>query len=91
MRYCDAGVAIGGGWQALVAYINLCCYYIFGLPLGFFLGFVLHWGLQGIWAGMLCGTALQTWILLYMIWKTDWEAEAAKASERLQLWGGEER
>lgn len=34
-----AGVAVGGGWQALVAYINLFCYYIVGLPLGFLLGY----------------------------------------------------
>ncbi|KAF2312244.1 hypothetical protein GH714_028731 [Hevea brasiliensis] len=33
------GVAIGSGWQALVAYINIGCYYIFGLPLGFLLGY----------------------------------------------------
>ena len=33
------GVAVGGGWQALVAYINLGCYYIFGLPLGYLLGY----------------------------------------------------
>jgi MATE family multidrug resistance protein len=31
--------------------------------------------LQGIWAGMLCGTALQTAILMYMVYKTDWKAE----------------
>lgn len=33
------GVAVGGGWQALVAYINLFCYYMVGLPLGFLLGY----------------------------------------------------
>ena len=33
------GVAIGSGWQALVAYINLGCYYIFGVPLGCLLCF----------------------------------------------------
>jgi MATE family multidrug resistance protein len=38
------GVAIGGGWQGLVAYINLGCYYIFGLPLGFLLGYKLNYG-----------------------------------------------
>lgn len=41
-----SGVAIGGGWQALVAYINLGCYYVFGLPLGFCLGYLLHLGPQ---------------------------------------------
>ncbi|KAJ1255057.1 hypothetical protein BS78_K294000 [Paspalum vaginatum] len=80
-----SGVAIGGGWQALVAYINLGCYYAFGLPLGY----LLHLGPQGIWAGMLCGTALQTMILLVVIWKTDWEAEAAQANERISAWSGE--
>lgn len=41
---CGAGVAVGGGWQALVAYINLACYYIFGLPLGYLLGYVADLG-----------------------------------------------
>lgn len=41
-----SGVAIGGGWQVLVAYINLGCYYVFGLPLGFLLGYILHWGVE---------------------------------------------
>lgn len=84
-----SGVAIGGGWQGLVAYINLGCYYVFGLPLGFLLGYLLHWGVQGIWAGMLSGAGLQTLILLFIIWKTDWKDEAAQASERVRLWGGQ--
>ncbi|GJM87389.1 hypothetical protein PR202_ga03338 [Eleusine coracana subsp. coracana] len=70
-----SGVAVGGGWQAVVAYINLGCYYAFGLPLGFIFGYLFRWGVQGIWAGMLCGTALQTAILMWMVWKTDWKAE----------------
>lgn len=41
-----AGVAVGGGWQALVAYINLFCYYVIGLPLGFFLGYKMDYGVQ---------------------------------------------
>ncbi|XP_039135483.1 protein DETOXIFICATION 34-like isoform X2 [Dioscorea cayenensis subsp. rotundata] len=85
-----SGVAIGGGWQALVAYINLGCYYIFGLPLGFVLGYWVKWGVEGIWAGMLCGTALQTLILLYIVWRTNWEDEAAQAAKRVRLWGGQE-
>jgi MATE family multidrug resistance protein len=38
---------------------------------------------------MLCGTALQTAILLVVIWKTDWEDEAAQANERISAWAGE--
>ncbi|KAJ8490442.1 hypothetical protein OPV22_012163 [Ensete ventricosum] len=84
-----SGVAVGGGWQALVAYINLGCYYIFGLPLGFLMGYALHWGVQGIWFGMLCGTFVQTLVLLFIIWNTDWKREAAEAAERVRLWGGQ--
>ncbi|KAJ9673924.1 hypothetical protein PVL29_023463 [Vitis rotundifolia] len=39
-----SGVAVGSGWQAWVAYINLGCYYIIGLPLGIVMGWVLHLG-----------------------------------------------
>ncbi|KAJ6724736.1 MULTIDRUG RESISTANCE PROTEIN [Salix viminalis] len=41
-----SGVAIGGGWQALVAYINIGCYYVFGLPLGFRLDIKQIWGVE---------------------------------------------
>ncbi|XP_020179793.1 protein DETOXIFICATION 34 [Aegilops tauschii subsp. strangulata] len=83
-----SGVAIGGGWQGLVAYINLGCYYIFGLPLGYLLGYKFNYGVGGIWAGMLCGIALQTLILIFIVWRTDWNAEAALASSRVRKWGG---
>jgi MATE family multidrug resistance protein len=43
-----SGVAIGGGWQGLVAYINLGCYYVFGLPLGYLLGYKLNYGVMVI-------------------------------------------
>ena len=39
-----SGVAIGGGWQGLVAYINLGCYYVFGLPLGYLMGYQFNYG-----------------------------------------------
>uniref|UniRef100_A0A7N2MU23 Protein DETOXIFICATION n=1 Tax=Quercus lobata TaxID=97700 RepID=A0A7N2MU23_QUELO len=41
-----SGVAIGSGWQALVAYVNLGCYYIIGLPLGILMGWVFKLGLM---------------------------------------------
>lgn len=41
-----AGVAVGSGWQAYVAWINIFCYYIIGLPIGAILG----WGFNlGTW------------------------------------------
>uniref|UniRef100_A0A7N1A3V1 Protein DETOXIFICATION n=1 Tax=Kalanchoe fedtschenkoi TaxID=63787 RepID=A0A7N1A3V1_KALFE len=83
-----SGVAVGGGWQALVAYINLFCYYIFGLPLGFLLGYKTYLGVQGIWIGMICGTLLQTIVLLIITYNTNWSKEVEQASERMRRWGG---
>lgn len=40
------GVAVGSGWQAYVAYINLGCYYLLGVPLGFIMGWGFHYGVM---------------------------------------------
>jgi len=39
-----SGVAVGAGWQAAVAYVNIACYYLFGIPLGLLLGYKLDMG-----------------------------------------------
>lgn len=83
-----SGVAIGGGWQALVAYINLGCYYIFGLPLGYVLGYVADFGVMGIWGGMIAGLALQTLLLFIVLYKTNWNKEVEQTTERMRKWGG---
>ncbi|CAI9116211.1 OLC1v1017303C2 [Oldenlandia corymbosa var. corymbosa] len=41
-----SGVAIGSGWQSLVAYVNLGSYYVIGIPLGIFMGWVLNFGVE---------------------------------------------
>ncbi|KAJ8752883.1 hypothetical protein K2173_008618 [Erythroxylum novogranatense] len=85
-----SGVAVGAGWQALVAYINVGCYYIFGLPLGFLLGYRAKLGFMGLWGGMLGGTLLQTLLLLFVLYKTNWNSEVAQTSERMRKWGGQD-
>ncbi|KAH6770813.1 MATE efflux family protein [Perilla frutescens var. hirtella] len=83
-----SGVAIGAGWQALVAYVNIGCYYIFGIPLGLILGYALDMGVQGIWIGMVTGTIVQTLVLFFIVYRTNWQKEASVAAERIKLWGG---
>ncbi|KAF5746065.1 protein TRANSPARENT TESTA 12-like [Tripterygium wilfordii] len=39
-----SGVAVGCGWQAFVAYVNVGCYYLVGIPLGVLLGFYFNLG-----------------------------------------------
>ncbi|KAK9270821.1 hypothetical protein L1049_026407 [Liquidambar formosana] len=82
-----SGVAVGSGWQSWVAYINLICYYVIGLPLGIVMGWVFDLGIEGIWAGMIFGgTAVQTVILAIITVRCNWEKEAEKASKNVQKW-----
>ncbi|XP_059066511.1 protein DETOXIFICATION 33-like [Cryptomeria japonica] len=83
-----SAVAVGGGWQALIAYVNIGCYYVIGLPLGLLMGYKFDLGAKGIWTGMICGTALQTVILLLITYFTNWNREAAQAEDRIRVWGG---
>ncbi|KAK6160235.1 hypothetical protein DH2020_003616 [Rehmannia glutinosa] len=83
-----SGVAIGAGWQALIAYVNIVCYYVFGVPLGLILGYPLNMGVKGIWYGMVAGTVLQTLILFWIVYRTDWNKEASIAAKRIKYWRG---
>ncbi|KAF8674843.1 hypothetical protein HU200_047974 [Digitaria exilis] len=83
-----SGVAVGAGWQVPVAFINVGCYYLVGIPLGILFGFKLKRGPLGIWMGMLTGTFLQMVILLTIIFRTKWEKQAAMAETRMLQWGG---
>lgn len=38
------GVAVGCGWQAFVAYVNVGCYYVVGVPFGCLLAFYFELG-----------------------------------------------
>ncbi|OVA15932.1 Multi antimicrobial extrusion protein [Macleaya cordata] len=82
------GVAVGAGWQWLVAYVNVGCYYIVGLPLGFLLGSKLNMGVKGVWIGMVSGMGLQTLILTGITLGTNWNKEAMMAKSRITKWGG---
>ncbi|KAG0466422.1 hypothetical protein HPP92_018002 [Vanilla planifolia] len=81
-----SGVAVGAGWQGVVAYVNITCYYLVGIPLGFVFGYVFGFHVKGIWMGMLLGTVVQTVVLLYLTTRTDWEKQVILAKERVKRW-----
>lgn len=81
-----SGVAVGCGWQTFVAYVNVGCYYVVGVPVGSLLGFYFNLGAKGIWSGMIGGTVMQTLILIWVTFRTDWNKEVQEALKRLNRW-----
>ncbi|XP_057429065.1 protein DETOXIFICATION 41-like [Lotus japonicus] len=79
-----SGVAIGSGWQAVVAYVNLASYYVIGLTVGCVLGFKTTLGVAGIWWGMILGVLVQTATLIILTARTNWNAEVDKAVARIK-------
>ncbi|PWZ54129.1 Protein DETOXIFICATION 27 [Zea mays] len=80
-----SGVAVGSGWQSMVAYVNIGCYYLIGIPMGILLGWLFNLGVLGIWAGMIGGTAVQTLVLAIMTVRCDWEKEVSHSCQRFNL------
>lgn len=70
-----AGIARGGGFQQIGAYVNLGAYYLVGIPMGLLLGFHLHLNAKGLWMGTLSGSVLQVIILAIVTALTDWQKE----------------
>ncbi|KAM1108983.1 hypothetical protein PS2_008446 [Malus domestica] len=81
-----SGVALGAGWQKYVAYVNLACYYIVGIPVGVVLGYPLKMQVEGVWIGMLFGTLVQTIVLIILTYKTDWDKQVEIARNRVNRW-----
>ncbi|KAE9465759.1 hypothetical protein C3L33_02318, partial [Rhododendron williamsianum] len=71
-------VAVGAGLQGTVAIINLCCYYVIGIPIGILLAYVADLEVKGIWIGMLSGVVMQIISLSFMVWRTDWELQVTE-------------
>ncbi|KAH9302476.1 hypothetical protein KI387_014059 [Taxus chinensis] len=86
-----SGVAIGCGWQAVVAYVNLATYYIIGLPIGIVLGFKEDMGASGIWWGMIIGVGLQTVVLIIITLRTNWNKQVIDAADRVKRSEDEDR
>jgi len=83
------GVFRGMGRQVTVAVRNLLGFWVFGIPFGCVLTFVLGAGLAGLWWGMTVGLTITTIISVAELVKVDWAGEVVKAEHRA-LAGNEE-
>lgn len=64
------GALRGMGETRFPMWMNLCAYWVFGLPVGGVLCFVLGWRLTGLWTG-LTGALIGLAVLLLLRWRRD--------------------
>ncbi|CAO3639392.1 unnamed protein product [Cunninghamella blakesleeana] len=76
------GILNGMGLQKIGSWFNLVAYYLTSLPIGFYLCFVKHWGLLGIWTALMASLVTVACCTVAVVWCTDWKKEAQKALNR---------
>lgn len=81
MNATIGGVLRGAGRQELGALLNLASYWGVGLPTAYLLAHTLGWGLRGLWAGLVTCTSLQGVVMLAVLARFRWRAEAERAVE----------
>ncbi|GFP94497.1 mate efflux family protein 9 [Phtheirospermum japonicum] len=75
------GVLRGSARPGVGANINLGSFYLVGLPVAFFMGFVMNMGFAGLWLGLLAAQASCALLMLVVLGRTDWAAQAERAKE----------
>lgn len=75
------GVLRGSARPTIGANINLGSFYLVGMPVAFFMGFVLKMGFAGLWIGLLAAQASCALLMLIVLCRTDWIVQVERAKE----------
>ncbi|XP_057975148.1 protein DETOXIFICATION 48 [Malania oleifera] len=78
------GVLRGCARPTTGANINLGSFYLVGMPVAISLGFVCKMGFAGLWLGLLAAQASCASLMLCVLSRTDWSAQAERARELTQ-------
>ncbi|XP_077867668.1 multidrug and toxin extrusion protein 1-like [Saccoglossus kowalevskii] len=81
----QAAILQGIGHQRTVAIYSFIVYYLIGLPIGFFLIFVVKTGMVGYWIGIFLASVCQSLFYDIAITRIDWVQEAEKAHMRAYI------
>jgi MATE family multidrug resistance protein len=69
LQVISTGLLRGMGDTKTPMMTSLLCHWFLGLPIGYYLCFMLDWGVQGLWIGLSLGLILVAIWLLSMWWK----------------------
>ncbi|KAF8410653.1 hypothetical protein HHK36_003185 [Tetracentron sinense] len=75
------GVLRGSARPTIGANINLGSFYLVGMPVAIFFGFVAKMGFAGLWIGLLAAQACCAILMFYVLGTTDWVVQVERAKE----------
>ncbi|BFG31634.1 hypothetical protein CerSpe_179090 [Prunus speciosa] len=75
------GVLRGTARPKLGANINLGCFYLVGMPVAVWLGFLAGFDFRGLWLGLLAAQGSCVVTMLFVLARTNWELQAQRAKE----------
>ncbi|PKI40942.1 hypothetical protein CRG98_038470 [Punica granatum] len=75
------GVLTGTARPNVGARINLCSFYLVGLPVAVLATFVFKLGFRGLWFGLLASQFSCVGLMAYTLIRTDWKHQAKRAEE----------
>lgn len=75
----------GAGWQEVAAKANAIALYVVGLPLAALAGFVMLWGVPGLWLGFAFGVLSSCAVCAAVLSRANWQQMADDASLRMSL------
>ncbi|KAK1300053.1 MATE efflux family protein 5 [Acorus calamus] len=78
------GVLRGSARPTVGAHINLGSFYLVGMPVAVFMGFLVGLGFPGFWIGLLAAQASCAVLMVYVLAKTDWMVQAERARQLTQ-------
>lgn len=75
------GVLRGSARPTIGANINLGSFYLVGMPVAIFMGFVVKMGFAGLWVGLLAAQGSCALLMLFVLCKTDWVVQVERSKE----------
>ena len=81
----NQGIFRATGKQALAAKLNSIAYYIVGIPFGYMLGFKFHYGVEGLWFGLVAGLTWGSTVNTIILSRLDWAVLTTDTRKRLSI------
>lgn len=66
-------ILTASGLQKYGAFFTLIAYFVFGIPISWYLSFKADWGINGLWYGPTVACAFNFFVYYFIFEKTDWQ------------------